>query len=746
MNFKLALLTLVLTGNFALSQTNTTPTDTTSQKTTREVLDEVLLSSNILGSKFEVRNRTGSAYFISPQELQQFGYTDPNKVLRAVPGISIYEEDGFGLRPNISLRGTSPERSAKITLMEDNVLIAPAPYSAPAAYYFPTLGRIESIEVLKGSSQVQYGPYTTGGAINFVSKQIPNDFSGNVRMTYGNYNSRNLEATLGDSGENFGFVTQYFNYNSDGFKSLNNDANTGFDKTDWLGKFRVNTNQDAKVFQALTAKFQFSEEDSNETYLGLTDADFEADPYKRYAASQEDNMQTQHKQYQLNYLIKPSANITINTTAYLNQFKRNWYKLDDVTLDERVSISNVLASPANYQAEYEALLGNQDTQADVFGIKANNRKYESKGIQTVARFNFNSSLYQDLEIGLRYHEDFEDRFQWKDLYAMQEGELVRTTVATRGTDANRIASAKAIAAHALYKVKFNGLTLTPGVRYENIKLFRDNFGSDDPQRTGVDLSSRENQVDVFIPGVGFHYKFDNTLALFGGVHKGFAPPGSSPDTDPEQSINLELGSRFDLAGLRGELVGFYNDYSNLLGSDLAATGGTGSLEQFNAGEANVAGIELLLNYDLLRGSNNSANLKLPLTLSYTFTNARFANDFDSDDSVFGTVMDGDEIPYIARHQFNLTAALENDKFNLSVSGRFTDSFRTQAGQGTIPITEKIGSNFIVDFAARYFYTPRVTLFANIINALDTEYEVARLPAGLRPGAPFMFNAGIGYSF
>ena len=59
-----------------------------------------------------------------------------------------------------------------------------------------------------------------------------------------------------------------------------------------------------------------------------------------------------------------------------------------------------------------------------------------------------------------------------------------------------------------------------------------------------------------------------------------------------------------LGKLRGETVFFFNDYSNLLGSDLAATGGTGSLDQFNAGEVDVNGLELLLNYDFSRSRIN----------------------------------------------------------------------------------------------------------------------------------------------
>ena len=79
-------------------------------------LDEVIIRANtILGNKFVAQNRTGASYYLSSEELEKFANTDINRALQSVPGVNFYEEDGFGLRPNISLRGTSPQRSAKIT-------------------------------------------------------------------------------------------------------------------------------------------------------------------------------------------------------------------------------------------------------------------------------------------------------------------------------------------------------------------------------------------------------------------------------------------------------------------------------------------------------------------------------------------------------------------------------------------------------------------------------------------------------
>ena len=118
---------------------------------------------SVIGQKENLPSHPGSSHIVSKEELKKFGFNDIHRALRKVPSVHVQEEEGFGLRPNIGLRATHPHRSRKITLMEDGVLIAPAPYAAPAAYYFPQLDRMESIEIFKGTPSTLFGPNSIGG-------------------------------------------------------------------------------------------------------------------------------------------------------------------------------------------------------------------------------------------------------------------------------------------------------------------------------------------------------------------------------------------------------------------------------------------------------------------------------------------------------------------------------------------------------------------------------------------------------
>ena len=710
-------------------------------------LQEVVVSSQqILGSKFKARNRTGSAYYISPEEIRKLGYTDINRMLKAVPGVNMYEEDGFGLRPNISLRGTKAERSERISIMEDGVLAAPAPYSAPAAYYFPNVARMEAIEVLKGSSQVQYGPFTTGGAINLVSTPIPNNFSGKANISYGSKNTFKSHAAIGSNWKHFGYMVEYLRYQSDGFKRYEDYAAEGFKRNDIIAKMVVKTDKVRGVNHALELKFGYAGENSDETYVGLSADDFKKTPFLRYAGSQMDKLKTDHQQWVATYLLTFSNKLKVTTNAYYNYFHRNWYKLNDVragiTSKEKISVADVLIDPETNIRYFDILTGKTDREGEALLVRANNRTYRSRGIQTRAEYRFNvKEFFFDLEFGLRYHADEEDRFQWDDSYSMKNKKMVLFMEGIHGTNANRVTSANALASYLLAKLRYNVWTITAGLRYEDIDLLKKDYTKEDLARSGKVRIETPNHARVLIPGIGVHYQLLPAASVFFGVHKGFAPPSAELYQKPESSVNMELGTRVSIGKFKAELIGFYNNYSNMLVSDLAASGGSGTLEQFNVGEARVKGAEFLVQYQPLP---HTCSLRLPLQLSYTYTDTEMRNSFESHS--WGNVVRGDEIPYIFKHALNMQLGIEYKWFYANIGARYNSDMRTSPGQGTIAEREKAPANLILDASVNVLVNKYLTLRLNAINLTNRVYLTSRHPAGLRAGHPFGIYAGANVQF
>ncbi|MBY0245700.1 MAG: TonB-dependent receptor plug domain-containing protein, partial [Sphingobacteriaceae bacterium] len=276
---------------------------------------------SIIGER--MKKPIGGGQFISKKKLEKFNQSNVNNVLRMIPGVNVRDEEGFGLRPNIGLRGTAVNRSSKITLMEDGILIAPAPYADPSAYYFPTFSRMQGVEVLKGSSQIKHGPYTIGGAVNLISTSIPDSLKGFAQVAYGSFNTNQQRIWLGNKAKNISYVFELNRLASDGFKELENGSNTGFDRRDVMAKIRWQSDESSKVKQYLTLKLLSTTEDSNETYLGLTYNDYQLNPLKRYAVTQKDYLDMKHTHLSLSHHIAPIAGLQINTVAYYSDTYRD---------------------------------------------------------------------------------------------------------------------------------------------------------------------------------------------------------------------------------------------------------------------------------------------------------------------------------------------------------------------------------------------------------------------------------------
>lgn len=541
-------------------------------------------------------------------------------------------------------------------------------------------------------------------------------------------------------------MVEYLRYQSDGFKKYEDHAAKGFKRNDIIAKIRVKTDHVKGVNHALELKFGYADENSDETYVGLSADDFKKTPFLRYAGSQMDKLKTDHRQWVATYLLTFSNKLKITTNAYYNYFHRNWYKLNDVragiTSKEKRSIADVLVDPETNIRYFDILTGKTDREGEALLVRANNRTYRSRGIQTRAEYRFNlNEFFFDLEFGLRYHADEEDRFQWDDSYSMKNKKMVLFMEGIHGTNANRVTSANALAGYLLAKLRYDAWTVTAGLRYEDVDLLKKDYTKEDLARSGKVRIETPNHARVLIPGVGLHYQLMPAASVFFGIHKGFAPPSAELYQKPESSVNMELGTRVAIGNFRAELIGFYNNYSNMLGSDLAASGGAGTLEQFNVGEARVKGAEFLVQYQPLP---KNCNVRLPLQVSYTYTDTEIRNSFESHS--WGNVVRGDEIPYIFKHALNMQLGIECKWFYANIGTRYNSDMRTSPGQGTIAEREKVPANLIFDASLNVFVNKYLTVRLNAINLTNRVYLTSRHPAGLRAGHPFGIYAGANVQF
>jgi Fe(3+) dicitrate transport protein len=743
-------LTLSSQNSFAVEEDNSNGEANTSvtKATSKQV--EVI---SIFGSHNQLETATGSAVVIGSAELDLFEFDDIHRVLQSVPGVYIREEDGYGLRPNIGLRGATSERSSKIALMEDGVLIAPAPYAAPAAYYFPMMSRMTQVEVFKGPSAIQYGPNTVGGAINMVSrgiteKSVEQGGEGMVDLAYGQdnyqkahgYYSQNIASDNGITGKGqLGVLVEGIHLGSDGFKSLTDlqgkDFDTGFEKNEVLMKLNY-VPSESDSYQFFQFKVGYGEETSNETYLGLTDEDFANDGKVRYLASQKDQMDWEHYQFQLSHYIELNDEVSLFTQAYHREFDRDWDRFNSFVSNR--SMQRILTEPEHNQHLVDVLRGESDTlgKQDSLVFTLNDRRYYSKGIETKLTWDTTiSSAEVIVDSGIRLHQDNVKRKHTATYYDMQSGVMklngTPSEVITQNDD-----TATAVAAFTNVNAVIDEFHITLGLRVEHIE---------GEAKDSLENTIKENSDTVFLPGVGLFYQLTAEHGLLVGVNKGYVPnsPGQESNVDPEESWNYEFGWRYSTDELQGEIIGFYNDYSNLKGACTFSSGCTQELDQeFNGGEVDVYGIEASTSISWQLTNSVTA----PLKVAYTYSQSEFQNSFNSTFSQWGSVEVGDELPYLPEQQLSIETGLQGEYWQASILIKYVTEMSEAAGSNTELEGLMTDELLQVDFSAWYQIYDQLKLYGKIDNITDEEVIVSRRPFGARPGKPRQAIVGVKYSF
>ena len=695
-------------------------------------------SVTIIGSKDDVKDLAGSGAVISNEDLQKAMDTDIAKILSAVPGMFMRTEEGYGLRPNISIRGTAIERSGKVTIMEDGVLVAPSPYTSSAAYYFPTTGRIHSVEVLKGPAAVSQGPQTIGGAINLISTPIPEVNSGKFVQELGQNGMSRTHAYYGATQGAFGALVEVHEHSSDGFDKIAHvGGDTGFDKSDLMLKARYESGN-----HSLTFKMVDIDETSNQSYVGLSQSSFMSNARLRYMATAYDKMMNDGEQTSLTY-VGDFDNFDVVFTSWSNDYHRDWFKVSDFNNDsehgQRDDINELISDANNGSANAQAILDGE--LAVEIEYKHNNRYYTNEGYQFVISTDVGIHA---IKLGYRDMEDSESRVQAYE-YADQaaDGSLsaLYGYVGLGGSN-NRLRQSAATSYYLEDTMDFGRLNLTVGYRSEDYDQRHRRWD----EGAGPNLTAVRNTIvrDTFAENdhatssFAATYDLNDNVMLVAGFHQGMTPMFG---VEPEEADNTEIGLRFSEGTTNIEAFYFSSGYSNLAAECTLVSGASCDATEsavFSGGEADVSGLEFSGSW-IIEG----VGVTYPIALSYTSTDATFNNSSESD--YFGLVAAGDDLPYIPSSSMSLVAGFISDS-GLSGNLRLIDigSSCSIAACGKF---NKIDAHTILDANLKKSLNDSMDVYVIIENILDDENIISRAPSeGARSQKPRTMKVGFSYKF
>ena len=644
----------------------------------------------------QLKEIAGTVNVVTREEIQLARPKNASEILRRIPGVNIMEEYGQGLRPNIGIRGMNPTRSRNILVLVDGMPIQPALFGDPSMYYMIPIDRVDHIEVIKGGATVLYSPNTQGGMINFVTKNIPVTPTVSTTNTFGSFNLFQSNNYYGGRFGNLGAQLGYMRQQSDGFRQHSASQVDDF-------ALRLESNPDEKT-QIRTNVYWYNE--TAQTPGAINPAQYANDVTK--AGKLFDEFKGQRGAIDVTATRDIDIHHTVKLMVYGNVFERNWY-----IQDQNATTGALLPTSTNFL-----------------------RKFNVFGVVPQHQFNF-SLLGQDhkLVTGVRYHAE-----RLSDV----------TGIGTAGSKISRTttnADLETVAYSAYTEGEFrltDALSITPGIRFEQVNQSRETMNAIPPATTPNFKSSAATQGLIY--GTGVKYQLPMNTLLFGHVHTTYRPPtfanaidpttGTDRDLAAERGLSSDVGVRSTLyPGVSAEVAVFRIDFSNQIVQN-------GS--QFvNGGKTLHEGVETSLMFEWgklwspLEGLASRANVTLlrPKSLS--------------------GATNGKDLPLAPRitsygsigYYHPQGASIELD--GVFVGRQFSDVNNTTP-ENTLGSVGAIPSYAI--FNLRLNYSPpksRWSVFAGIRNLFDERFIAQRTTAsfvGILPGEIRNFYGGIAMKF
>ncbi|MYM58058.1 TonB-dependent siderophore receptor [Vibrio sp. OCN044] len=665
---------------------------------TSEVETLVVKGSLIGHSELEdVKEYPGARNILTQDQIKKTSALSIDSALQSVPGIKVQDETGTGVLPNISVRGLKASRSGHAQFLMDGVPLTLAPYGHTGQSIFPaTMATLDRIDIVRGGAAVQYGPNNVGGVINLVTKPIPHQWQTEIsnRLTVFEDGNTPLNDVYLRTG---GWLNDTLALQVEG-NFLTGDS------------FRDHSDTDVTNFQA---KLQWLLSDTQELQAFVQRYDADTQMPGALAPADYDDDRTQSK--------RPYDEYQGESTRWSLKYLHDLAIADGAEFEILTFGHN---SDRFFQWGYNNTGDWADPSRPSTHIRTSPRQFEVYGIEPkLAVYVAGPSVTQNWIFGARY---VNEEIDYKTTTAPVTGGAVTI-------DRDWHSDTDAYAGYISNEIGlFNDrLKVTPGIRYETVKMAFDDFGKD---------TSKDNKVTEWLPGLTLAYNLTDQWVAYTNAQKSLRVPQiSDVRTDGEKSSelawNYELGARYTQDSTSFNVALYRIDFKDKL-----EWNPTTQVTE-NIGKTLHQGIEL---------SARHVPESLPaLSLGggYTYLDATLEEGEN----------EGNQLAHTSKHQLNWDATYTFSKLEATLSGYyFSDAYSDDANTveedsigkaGKIPAymvwNLNIGSDLYKDESSKL----RMNLGVN--NLFDEDYYFRGIdtsPTGRYPASGRSYVLDLNYQF
>lgn len=618
----------------------------------------------------DVFEHAGARDVLRREDFIKTGATNVREALNRIPGVNAPENNGTGshdMAMNFGIRGLNPRLASRSTVLMDGIPVPFAPYGQPQLSLAPvSLGNMDAVDVVRGGGAVRYGPQSVGGVVNFVTRAIPKDFAIEAGMegllsptSSQNDPKGSGNLLIGGTADNgLGAALLYSGTRGSDWRE---HSSTKID--DVMLKTRYAPNE-VHTFSSLLQYY----EGRAQMPGGLSRANYNADRFQ--STRPYDEFWGRRQLASLGYQFQPDTQHKFNILTFYTNTLRSGY------LDQG---KNLTLSPREYWV----------------------RGVEPRYSQS---FTWGETAH---EVGVGYRYVSESTHELRYTSKASSGRL------PTGNSPYDRDTQSGTEAHAWYiddRIDVGNWTLTPGMRYEHIQSYQNNFIKGEKQEIGYNAP---------LPALNVLYHLNdewnlyaNTEGSFGTVqYSQIGKAVSSGSVEPEKARTWELGTRFDNQVLQAEaglfLINFSNQYdSNQVTDSVTARGKT-----------RHTGLESKVRYDL--GDLSSSLENLSVSASYAYVNAVIREQGD---------YHGNQVPFSPKHKGTVGMDYRTGSWTLNLNGeyqsaQFADNANTvkesaDGSTGRIPGFMLWGARANYDFGPQY---ANLNMAVGVKNIFDHEY-------------------------